>query len=307
MMKSPLPAFAATAVIGFALGWVAKPADTPDPADEPAAAVARARERVSPAPVAPTRDWEMPDELAEDGPVSETAGPVPGPLSSNINEHFSKLRQLRDEAKWMRLNEVLELTAAQQEELRAVIARLGEALEAATADAAGFQDPSQAAADLAKLGGMIDAGLADVLTPAQRGAFDGMLRLERENRIEAMAQREMAELISAIDLSEDQREDVAGRLREAAGAQATVLPRELELMVDSSVLPLGPLGVNRATLEAMRGSAGAGSGDFRDQRLREMADRQELLRGILTPAQAARHQAMVEEQQVILQQIGSFR
>lgn len=307
MIKSPLPAFAATAVIGFAIGWVAKPADPPSQVDGPVAAVARPRERVSPAPVAPPREWERPDEAMESTLDPETTGPVPGPLSGNINESFTKIRLQRDEAKWLRLSEVLELSTSQQAELRAVMAKLGAALEAGAADATGFQDPSQAAADLSKMGAMIDAGLADVLTSAQRGAFDGMLRLERENRIEAVAQREMAELIGTIDLSEDQREDVAERLREAAGAQASVLPRELELMVDSSVLPLGPLGVNRATLEALRGSAGSGSGDFRDQRLREMADRQQLLRGILTPAQAARHQTMIEEQQVILQQIDRFR
>jgi hypothetical protein len=303
MMKSLSLAITATAIIAFAIGWVAKPAGLPAPEEGPAVVVARPRERVSPAPVAPARDWETPDPAAGTPVAPETPGPVPGPLSGDIAEHFTKIRQLRDEAKWQRLNEVLELSDAQQEKLREVLASLGGAGEAPS----GFQDPSQAAAELSKMGATLDAGLADVLTPAQRGAFDGMLRLEQENRIEALAHRELAELIATIDLSEDQREDVARRLREVAGAQARTLPRELELMVDSSVLPLGPLGVNRSTLEAMRGSAGTGSGDFRDQRLREMADRQELLKGILTPAQAARHQTMIEEQQVILRQIGPSR
>jgi hypothetical protein len=308
---SPL-AFFVTAAIGFGIGWIAKPAPIGSLTEAAADPIARRSARASrpvhdaaPSPVEQGLADQEPFPSVADRP--EIAGPQPGALSAEIGAGLAKAREMREAAKWLRLVEVLGLSDAQRSDLDASISDLAESLEENRTGTPAFQDGAQAAAEIAKLGSALDSLLTQVLSSAQREALDGMLRQERENRIDAVVRRELADLIGSIDLTPDQREAVALRLRESAEAEIPVLPRELELMVDTSVLPLGALGVGRDTIETMRGLPGKGAGDFQDQRLREMAERQEILRGILTPGQIARFEALAEEQRVILQQMRSFR
>jgi hypothetical protein len=303
-MKPPVLVSAAAAAFGFALGWALKPAPA-----APAPAVSEAPAASRPPVVA-----AVPDAQADLPPASQPPGgegmvipPDPG-IFGQAMESLAKAREQRELAKMQRLAEALQLDDDQQAALRDLLDDAAERAFTAPADGRFLEGPGHLAA-LETAGGAILAALDELLSPAQRAELDAMVRREQENRVEAAAQRELVDVLDRVDLTAEQRDAALERSREAAAQSAAVLPVELELMLDSSVLPLGRYGMTRQAAEIFRaappaaaGQGAAASSHF-GQRSLELAARLERMRDILTPAQFAAYRAAIEEQRVFLQQL----
>ncbi len=211
---------------------------------------------------------------------------------------------MREQAKMLRLVETLELTPEQQDELRDLIERAGESLAADPDDPIA---PIQLA-ELEKAGALLAGGLSDILTPDQRSAFEEMLDREERNRIEAAAHGELAELTARVDLNEEQREQALARLRDNAGTESAGVPKNLALMLDTSVLPVGAFALSREAVPALRAASGGADAatqqsTFLEGRHQELEARFERIADLLTPAQRAAYEAAIREKQAILDQM----
>jgi|GEM_PF-1780934 len=218
-MKNQFLLPAATALIGFSVAWVAKPSA---PA---ASAPSSATETSQTKSTRPTKSGSR--ETAADGkrPKEVSAGDFP------LVDQAEKGPKTREEAKMLRLTEALGLTIDQQGE---IIRLVEESHASATANVPIIED-------LTTRGKAIEEALAKLLSSEQLVKFNELRVRERENQIEARAQKALTSAIEEIDLSPQQREDVMERLRQAAKAELQSIPASATLLFDKSVLPTGKL------------------------------------------------------------------
>ena len=208
---------AATALIGFSIAWIAKPAATTPTKSGTESAAVDASTRTPPR--ADLRDsansTKRPTEVkASDFPLADQA--EAGPKSA-------------EEAKMLRLAEALDLSVDQQGTIVQLIS-----------DIQGAADLNLTAIeDITSRGKAIEEGLQKILTPEQFGKFQEILVRERENRTELRAQRLRADTIEFIDLSPEQRDEVLGRLRQKSKADLQSIPAAATLLFDKSILPNG--------------------------------------------------------------------
>ncbi len=215
-MKSQhlLPLLAAA--IGFTVAWAVKPA-----ANAPAGTLS---ENGKPGLKNPPRiDSSKPrtPSMAEKRPKEVNAGDFP---LADLAEQGPKTRS---EAKLLRLSEALGLTIDQQ---GAIIKALEDAKAAANDNLPVIQD-------LAVRGKTLEDALSQILTAEQLAKFDELRTRERENRIEARAQRTLSHMIEEIDLSPGQRDDVLARLRLSVKEQVQAIPASATLLLSTSMLP----------------------------------------------------------------------
>ena len=279
-MKSHYLLPAATALIGFSIAWLAKPAGSSAPSaptTEQAAAPRAAR------PVTGSRtsssDPKRPKDVkASDFPLADQADQ--GPKS-------------RDEAKMLRLTEALGLSIDQQGEIITLI----ESVQA------GASDTAPAIEDLTARGKLVEEGLAKLLTPVQLAKFQELRDRERENRIEVRSQQMLTGAIDEIDLSPAQREEVLDRLRQKSKADLQSIPSAATLLFDRSMLPTGgkELSADGILMLAKMGenvSVGDAGAAYRKVIERQRGELEELLKcfdGILTSGQMGQYQAALAE------------
>lgn len=214
-MKSQqlLPLLAAA--IGFAVAWAVKPAAT---------APAGTSENAKPGAKSPPRidsPRNKPSSVAEKRPKEVKAGDFP------LADLADQGPKTRSEAKMLRLSEALGLAIDQQ----------GSIIKALEDAKAAVDDKLPILQDLAVRGKALEDALAKILTPAQLATFEELRTRERENRIEARAQRTLSHMIEEIDLSPGQRDDVLARLRQAAKEQVQAIPASATLLLSTSMLP----------------------------------------------------------------------
>ena len=284
-MKSNYLLPTATALVGFSIAWLAKPAATPAPTaaktEETAPArAARAESGSRPSPTDPKRPKDV---NASDFPLADQAEQGP---------------QTRDEAKMLRLTEALGLSIDQQGE----IIKLIESVQA-TASAT-----APAIEDLTTRGQAVEAGLAKLLTPVQLAKFQELRERERENRIELRSQQMLTGAIDEIDLSPAQRLEVLDRLRQKAKADLQSIPSAATLLFDKSVLPTGGKelsadGILLLTKMGEKVSVGDPAVAYQkvlDQQRSELEEVLKCFDGILTPGQMGQYQAALAETRELL-------
>lgn len=299
-MKSTLLIPAAAVVFGFILGWAVKPAPAPPPAP-PVAEAPPSAPRVA--------DRGGDSVVPSERPPAEAPAILPADPQAfqGSLQNLAKAREQREIAKMSRLAEALNLTAEQQTAIQELLAQAAQTAASAPADGR-FTEGAENLALLEKAGSTLIAGLNELLDPAQREALSEMISRDRENRLEAAAQRELAEMLDRLDLSADQRAAALERSREAAADGAGTLTPELEVMLESSILPLGGHAMSREAAEIFRAAPAAGGEavakwNYFERRTRELDARMERMRDILTPAQLESYRAALDEQRVFLEHL----
>jgi hypothetical protein len=289
-MKSQhlLPVLAAA--IGFSLAWAIKPGGStgtqPVTDDKPAAA--KPARSDSPRDRASSTAGKRPKEVnAGDFPLADLADK--GPKS-------------RVEAKMLRLSEALDLSVEQQGQ---IISAMEEAKATAT-------DGVPVIQDLAARGKVLEAALANILTPEQLAKFEELRVRERENRIESRAQRSLSSVIEEIDLSPGQRDEVLARLRQFAKEQVQSIPAAATLLLNTSMLPTesneltvdGVLALTKISEEPLAPDNPMEAHQRVIQRQRqELEERLQCFDGILTPGQMGQVHAAIAEKRSNLEKL----
>ncbi len=276
----------AAALVGFSLAWLVKPGGT---------TVAPAISETQPA--APEKS---PRTRAEDRPTT-AAGPRPTEVKAGdfpLADQAERGPKTSEEAKMLRLTEALALSVDQQ---GSIIQLVGDVQATANLDVTAIED-------LTARGTAIEEGLRKILTPEQFSKLQEIQERERDNRHELRAQRMLADTIEFIDLSPQQREEVASRLRQKAKADLQTIPAAATLMFDKSILPTGKQEITPDGLLLLAQMGEKITTGTPDQVTNELMNRhkQELeallmcFDGILTPAQMGQYQAgLAEKKQAV--------
>ncbi len=284
-MKSNYLLPAATALVGFSIAWLAKPAATPAPTaaetgQTTAPRTTRPETGSRPSPTDPKRPKDV---NASDFPLADQAEQGP---------------KTRDEAKMLRLTEALGLSIDQQGE----IIKLIETVQASASATA------PAIEDLTTRGKAVEDGLAKLLTPVQLAKFQELRERERENRLELRSQQMLTGAIDEIDLSPAQRLDVLDRLRQKAKADLQSIPSAATLLFDKSVLPTGGkelsadgiLLLTKMGEKVALGDPAVAYQKVLDQQRGELEELLKCFDGILTPGQMGQYQAALSETRELL-------
>lgn len=285
-----LPAL--TAVIGFAVAWVAKPGGTPAPvAGKQEEAISARPGRTTTTTRPSPEDNRRPKEVnASDFPLVDQAEQGP---------------KTRDEARMLRLTEALGLTIDQQGSIISLIE-----------DIQAKADPNVSVLqDLITRGKMVEEELAKILSPEQFAKFQELRVRERENRAEVRAQRMLITAIEDIDMSPEQRDEVLERLRQKAKADVQSIPAAATLLFDKSMLPTNnkELSVDGVLMAAQMGEEidmsdpMAAHQKVLDQQRQELEDILNCYDGILTSGQMGQYQASLLEKQEIMKRLPKDR
>lgn len=278
-----LPVLAA--LIGFAIAWVAKPSSSPAP-------VAIKTEEA--APQRPSRaERNTRDSTSRRKPPTEVRA-SDFPLA-DLAEQGPKTR---DEAKMLRLTEALGLSLDQQ----GAIIKLIQDVQAK------IDGNLPVIEDLNTRGKMIEAGLASLLTPEQLAKFQELRTRERENRTELRAQKMLTSALEDIDISPDQREEILRRLRERSKTELQSIPAAATLLFDKSMLPTGKkeLSVDGVLMLAKLNDPVISTDPMEahnsviDSHRKQLEEMLACFDGILTGAQMGQYQAILYEQQQLL-------
>ena len=208
----------------------------------------------------------------------------------------------RDAAKMLRFVEALGLSETQQTDLEKILAETRAAYT--TADPTQPMTAKETLELVAKCSTALEKSLAGLLTPEQATKFAELRQRECDNRIETKAHRELGRLSELTDLSAAQRDQILAQLRQATAAELSAIPASYALMLDSSVLPMGPHTMPEQSILTLTQVAETSDNPdptaahaklIADQR-RRLDERLAWLKPILTPAQLAQYQSAAAEQ-----------
>ncbi|HEY1120733.1 MAG TPA: hypothetical protein VGE67_04000 [Haloferula sp.] len=301
----------AIALLSFAAGWVIKP--TPDAVAGEASSQdgsTKGSGKGGGADHGEIRDGKISDRrlvlpkrgVPATGPIEATAETVSA--EARFEATFGNAADRAENARLSRLSEALGLSAEQQKILREMLAMRRDgfrSLQGSSADpAASIQQ-----AGISEKNFMED--VKKVLDPEQVAAFESFKQREKDNDIEARAQRDVADLIGQVDLSEEQREQALVAMRQLSetaaakrpmgwdvmneaigmmgGSQAAVMDELGGVMDDPSIMK-DPQAVQRKLLETQRATADA---------------RVAALKSILTPGQLAQYRANLDTRSALME------
>jgi hypothetical protein len=289
----PLYLFPAlTAVLGFAIAWVAKP-------DSPAIGTTQVAENASPTEVKNTRSGPQSRASREDSkrPVEVSASDFP------LADAAEKGPKSKDEARMLRLTEALGLSLEQQGEIISLIESAQKMMDG----------KAPVIEDLNTRGKLVEEGLAKLLTPEQLAKFQELRVRERDNRNELRSHQMLARAMEDIDLSPTQREDLLLRLRQKTKADLQQIPAAATLLFDKSLLPTNgkELSVDGILLLAKineddQNRSPDPNVTFKrvaDSHRREIEETLKCYDGILTPGQMGQYQAILNESKKILDNV----
>lgn len=288
-MKSKFFLPALTAVVGFAIAWVAKPGGSPAPVAQQSGETAATRpNRTGSANPPSAGDTKRPQEVkASDFPLADIADQGP---------------KTRDEARMLRLTEALGLSVDQQGE----IIKLIEDVQAT------MDGKVPVIQDLTTRGNAVEEGLSKLLTPQQLAKFQELRVRERDNRIESRAQKMILGAIDDIDFSPAQREAALERLRQKVRADMQAIPAAATLLLDKSMLPTnnkelsleGILILSKISEESdpLDNPAKAQQNVLENNR-RELEETLKCFDGILSAAQMGQYQAALSESRDVMKKL----
>ncbi len=291
MKKPNLLHLAITGAAAFAAGWFLKPAPSPAPEHSPSAP-AETR-KTGPASTRMVIE-ESHDPLLEPA-LPEPKGQAGGPIRM---EQGDEATASRDNAKLLRLTEALGLSKEQQESLVQAIAG---ALAAAGMSEGSPVDPFKILERAAAAGSGIEKAMDSILTPEQAAEFRKLRERSLANQIEAAAQKEFSVFTGQIDLTEEQRQKALTLVKSSVEERYAARPPGLDLALESSVVPIGPTGINPDSMDSLqyvmdsKGDPAAAQAAML-QRQRAELDRQVTqYEAILTPAQMEQFRASIDE------------
>jgi len=275
-----------TAILGFSLGWLLKP--TPQPASEAAGKV-----EVSSASARPTRTTAAEGERASSrsGKSIEQLHPLPAYTPESA-----------DDAKMLRLAELLGLTQDQQTRLKAAIEEITQAPSTT----------ENVLQDMIARGNALEVAISQILSQEQLDQFEQLRQRERDNRTEGLAQKTLGTALTDVDLTPDQRKEVLSRLRQYTKEQVQSVPASAALLLESSILPVGdrPMSAEGLLTLSKMGEAAPETTDpdafMKEQQEKNRASAQRLLEcfeGILSPAQMAQYQLAMAKKQALFDQL----
>ena len=302
----------AIALLSFAAGWVLKP--TPDAAAS-GTSTQEASTKGSGKGGSGSND-ELLDGKSHDrkltlpkrgvamatGPKEPTAETVSA--QERFQETFGNAADRAETARLSRLAEALGLSDEQKETLRALLNIRRDGFR----DLQGSNNDPAASirqASISEKNFMED--VKKVLDPEQVAAFENFKQREKDNDIEAKAQRDVADLIGQVDLSEEQREQALVVMRQLSEASAAKRPEGWGLMneavgmlggsqvsvledlggvMDDPSIMRDPQAIQRQLLESQRATAEA---------------RVAALKSILTPGQLSQYRANLETRSAVME------
>ncbi|MCW1886266.1 hypothetical protein OKA04_16130 [Luteolibacter flavescens] len=298
----------AIALLSFAAGWVIKP--TPDAAPD-ASATANGASNTTRGNGGSSgnvrldgKSSQRPLVLKQRGTAPAASDPELVSAQARFQENFGNAADRAQNARLSRLTEALGLSEEQRQTLAVLLANRRDGFR-------DLQSSSTNPVDAIQQAGISEqAFMEDVkklLDPEQVAALDDFKQRESDNRIEAKAQRDVADLIGLVDLSEDQREQALGAMREISEAAAARRPAGWALMNES----FGMVGPNQASVledlgdvmddpEAMQNPQEVQRRLIEAQRATAEV-RVSALKGILTPAQLAQYRSTLEARSTLME------
>ena len=304
MKPSTLIATAA-ALAGFATGWLLKPAGETG-ASEIAAPEQAAGTRAVGAGKSRERD-ESPLVLRSRGGEAK-ADPELATAQVAFERGFGNATERAENGRLSRLSEALGLSPEQKATMKVLLANRSDGSR--LLNGAGVS-PSEMMAQAAQAEQTFEKQLEKLLDPEQSAAFAALRQREKENTVEAKAQRDLADLIGQIDLSGNQRELALEALRGGSEEALAKLPAGWSL-INEAASKLG--GARAAVMEEMSefmgdDSAMADTQEFHrrlSQSKRAAMERSLARLGpILTPGQLAQYRSAMEARITLIEQTPS--
>ncbi len=306
MKPSTLIATAA-ALAGFATGWLLKPAGETG-AIESAAPEQAAGTRAAGGGKSRDRD-ESPlvfKSRGGGGGGEAKADPELATAQVAFERGFGNATERAENGRLSRLSEALGLSPEQKATMKVLLAN--RSVGSRLLNGAGVS-PSEMMAQAAQAEQTFGKQLEKLLDPEQSAAFAALRQREKENTVEAKAQRDLADLIGQIDLSGNQRELALEALRGGSEEAIAKLPAGWSL-INEAASKLG--GTQAAVMEEMSefmgdDSAMADSQEFhrRLSQSKRAAMERSLVRlsPILTPGQLAQYRSAMEARITLIEQV----
>jgi len=279
-----------TALAGFGVGWLVKPA--PPAADAARSPSARIPERKVPdsAPtiIEPSREsTERPAAVRPQAELRSAEGAI-----QNIAS--------QDDAKLARLTEALNLNDDQKAEVLKAI----EAARASMEPEDGL-DAGKLLDTAVKAGVDLEKAILATLTPEQAAAFTALRKRLQDNSVETVSQEKASKFVMLTDLSPEQRDMILDRIRGDVRKEHDERPQGLDLLLDTSPLPTGSAYIASSSLASMPFMTGGADANekinaFRESQRQNLDAQVDRYKDILTPAQLSRLQLDIEEKKRIL-------
>ena len=309
MKPSTLVATAA-ALAGFATGWLLKPSGEATAGGSTAPEQASGKSPGSASGKSGQRD-ERPLILKSRGGGARGDGEMkadPEVASAQVafERSFESATERAENARLSRLAEALGLSPEQRASLDAMLAIRRDGFRDLNG---GGMTPSEMVAYAAQAESRFEAQLAKILDPEQADAFAAYRTREKENSIEAKAQRDLADLIGQIDLSAEQRELALETLRAGSAEAQARRPAGWTVMNESmSILGGAHATVMEEMSEFMGDDAAMGDSQEFHRRLVEskravMETNLSRLASVLTPGQLAQYRATLEARASFMEQV----
>lgn len=305
IMKTSTLVATAAALTGFATGWLLKPpgttAGTGDAGPEP-----RSGQATATAAGKTSEREERPLILKARGSGEMKANPETAAAHVAFERGFRSATERAENARLSRLAEALGLSPEQRAAVEVMLANRRDGFRDLTG---GGNAPSEMVALAAQAERRFDDQLAKLLDPEQKEAYDAYRAREKENAIEAKAQRDLADLIGRIDLSAEQREQALDALRAASSESHAKKPAGWSVINESMSL-IG--GAHSEVLEEMGQFMGdeAAMNDSQEFHRRLVESRRAAMEStlsrlapVLTPGQLAQYRATLEARTQMAEQV----
>lgn len=219
-------------LVGIAIGWFAKPA----PSGSGAGSVVTASASGS----SPSSALGIPEKFkpAEDSKSASSPRPSRPPIDSSkvgvevkaeeagkemqkqMAKRMTDVQRKKFEARFSKLCAELNLSPDQQAKIRATMEeRFTKMGELFTFDGSGDSAAKMKELSALMKGDALDEATAGLLTNEQKSSFDALKGKERQSRIDSKALKDLGNLGTVLDLSQDQKDAVYGVLSEQAAKQ----------------------------------------------------------------------------------------
>lgn len=217
---------------GIAIGWFAKPASSVSGAG-PLASTSSSG--VSPSSMPGVPEKSKPAEASKEGPAVRSARPAIDTTKREIElkateagkkmqeqmaQRMTDMQRKKFEARFAKLCAELNLTPDQQAKIRAAMedrfTKMGGLFS--------FDGSSESPEKMKELSSLmksdgLEEATAAVLNEDQKSGFDSLKAKERQNRIDSKALKDLGNLNTVLDLSEEQKDAVYGVLAQQAAKQ----------------------------------------------------------------------------------------
>ena len=301
----------ATALLSFAAGWALKPtsdavAGGSSAADGSSQATGKGRGGV--------------DDGAPSGKTRVREGLVLSPRESKggsgeldaetsaaqmrFQETFGNAADRAENARLSRLVEALGLNAEQRATLAVLLANRRDGFRELQGSGG---NPAESVQQASLYEQKFMEDVKKLLDPEQLGALESFKQREKDNDIEAKAQRDVADLIGQVDLSEEQRDQALSAMRKLSETAASKRPAGWALMNES----FGMLGGNQVSVLEDLGSVMDDPAAMKDPQeiQRRLAQAQRAtaearvaaLTSILTPGQLSQYRATLEARSALME------